>query len=192
MEIGALHERTVREWTRLVDGVGDDQWELATPCTDWSVRDLVNHVVGEELWTVPLVRGSTIEEVGSRFDGDVLGDDPVARARIAADEAVAAVNEKAPAGGTVQLSYGEERLDEYVSQLAADHLLHGWDLAKATGQDATLDPELVADVHGWFAEREEMYRSVGAVGARVAEGGPDAQSKLIAAAGRDPGWSALH
>jgi uncharacterized protein (TIGR03086 family) len=191
MEIGALHERTVREWTRLVDGVGDDQWELATPCTDWSVRDLVNHVVGEELWTVPLVRGSTIEEVGNRFDGDVLGDDPIARARAAADDAVAAVNDTAPAGGTVHLSYGEERLDEYVSQLAADHLVHGWDLAKATGQDATLDPVLVADVSGWFADREELYRSVGAVGARVAEG-TDPQSKLIAASGRDPGWSALH
>jgi uncharacterized protein (TIGR03086 family) len=190
MEIGALHERTVREWTRLVDGVGDDQWDLATPCTDWSVRDLVNHVVGEELWTVPLVRGSTIAEVGSQFDGDVLGDDPVGRAHHAADEAVAAVKD-APADGTVHLSYGEERLDEYLSQLAADHLVHGWDLAKATGQDATLDPELVADVSGWFVEREELYRAAGVVGERVADAGPDPQSQLIAASGRDPGWSAL-
>jgi uncharacterized protein (TIGR03086 family) len=191
MDVGELHERTVGEWTRIVAGLDASQWGRATPCTDWSVRDLVNHVVGEELWTAPLVQGATLEEVGDRFDGDVLGDDPMATARTAAEEAVAAVSEQAPSGGTVHLSYGEEQLDEYVRQLAADHLVHGWDLARATGQDATLDPELVEEVAGWFADREELYRSAGVVGPRVADGGPDSQSKLIAASGRDPGWSAL-
>jgi uncharacterized protein (TIGR03086 family) len=190
MEIGTLHERTVAEWTRVLDGLDASQWGRATPCTEWTVRDLVNHVAGEDLWTVPLVEGSTIEDVGDRFDGDVLGDEPVARAREAADQAVAAVARRLPSGGTVQLSYGEEQLDEYLYQLAADHLVHAWDLAVATGADRDLDAELVEAVAGWFAEREEIYRSVGVVGARPAEGGPDAQSQLIAAFGRDPGWSA--
>jgi uncharacterized protein (TIGR03086 family) len=190
MELGALHERTIGEWTRMVEGLDASQWGRATPCADWTVRDLVNHVVGEELWTVPLVNGATIEEVGDRFDGDVLGDDPVARARAAAQEAAAAVNERAPAGGTVHLSYGEEQLEEYVRQLANDHLVHAWDLAMATGQDTTLDPQLVDEVAAWFAEREEIYRSVGAIGPRVAEPGEDPQSRLIVASGRDPGWSA--
>ena len=110
------------------------------------------------------MQGSTIEEVGDRFDGDLLGDDPVARARAAAAEATAAVAERLPRGGTVHLSYGEEQLDEYVYQLAADHLVHGWDLAVATGADAAFDPELVDAIAGWYAEREELYRSAGAVG----------------------------
>jgi uncharacterized protein (TIGR03086 family) len=137
------------------------------------------------------VEGSTIEDVGDRFDGDVLGDEPVARTREAAEQAVAAVAQRLPSGGTVRLSYGEEQLDEYLNQLAADHLVHAWDLAVATGADRALDPELVEAVAGWFADREEIYRSVGAVGARPVEGGPDAQSRLIAAFGRDPGWSAV-
>ena len=189
MELAALHERTVGEWTRIVGGLDASQWGRATPCTDWTVRDLVNHVVGEELWTVPLVQGATIDEVGDRFDGDVLGDEPVARAREAAEQAVAAVSERVPSGGTVHLSYGEEQLGEYVHQLAADHLVHAWDLAVATGADPTLDAELVDAVAGWYAEREELYRSAGAVGARSAAGGTDPQSRLIAAFGRDPGWS---
>jgi uncharacterized protein (TIGR03086 family) len=152
------------------------------------VRDLVNHVVGEDLWTAPLVQGSTIEEVGDRFDGDVLGDDPVARARAAADDAVAAVAEGVPRGGTVHLSYGEEQLDEYVHQLAADHLVHAWDLAVATGTEAAFGPEVVDAVAGWYAEREELYRSAGAVGARHPKSGNDALSRLITAFGRDPGW----
>jgi len=189
MELAALHERTVGEWTRIVGGLDASQWGRATPCTDWTVRDLVNHVVGEELWTVPLVQGATIDEVGDRFDGDVLGDEPVARAREAAEQAVAAVSERVPSGGTVHLSYGEEQLGEYVHQLAADHLVHAWDLAVAAGADPTLDAELVDAVAGWYAEREELYRSAGAVGARSAAGGTDPQSRLIAAFGRDPGWS---
>ncbi|HEX5090601.1 MAG TPA: TIGR03086 family metal-binding protein [Nocardioides sp.] len=189
MELGALHERTVGEWTRMVEGLDASHWGRPTPCTDWTVRDLVNHVVGEELWTVPLVHGATIEEVGDRFDGDLLGDDPVARARAAAQEAAAAVHERMPSGGTVHLSYGEEQLGEYVHQLAADHLVHAWDLAMASGQDAALDPELVDALSGWFADREDLYRSAGVIGARVADPGDDAQSRLIVATGRDPGWS---
>jgi uncharacterized protein (TIGR03086 family) len=188
MELNELHERTVEAWTRVVEAVGADQWELPTPCAEWTVHDLVNHVVGEELWTVPLVQGGTIAEVGDTFDGDLLGEEPAARAREAATQAVSAVAERLPAGGTVQLSYGEEQLDEYVHQLAADHLVHGWDLAVATGADATLDPDLVEAVGAWFAEREELYRSAGAVGPRVAEPGTDAQSQLITASGRDPNW----
>ena len=188
MEIGTLHERTVAEWTRVVEGVGADQWEQPTPCTEWSVRDLVNHVVGEDLWTAPLLQGSTIEEVGDRFDGDLLGDDPVARARAAADEAVGAVADRLPRGGTVHLSYGDEQLDEYLYQLAADHLVHAWDLAAATGTDPAFGPEAVDAIAEWYAGREELYRSAGAVGARHPEPGNDALSRLITAFGRDPGW----
>jgi uncharacterized protein (TIGR03086 family) len=188
MEIGTLHERTVAEWTRVVEGVEAGQWQQPTPCTEWSVRDLVNHVVGEDLWTAPLLQGSTIEEVGDRFDGDLLGDDPVARARVAADEAVGAVADRLPRGGTVHLSYGEEQLDEYLYQLAADHLVHAWDLAVATGTDPGFGPEVVDAIAEWYAGREELYRAAGVVGARHPEPGNDALSRLITAFGRDPGW----
>ena len=75
------------------------------------------------------------------------------------------VAEVLPGGGTVHLSYGEEQMDEYVHQIAADHLIHAWDLAVATGTDPRLDPHLVGDVAAWFAEREPLYRGAGAIGA---------------------------
>ena len=78
MELADLHRRSVESWRSRLDAVDDSQWTLPTPCTEWDVRALVNHVIGEELWTVPLVDGATIEEVGDRFDGDLLGDDPTA------------------------------------------------------------------------------------------------------------------
>lgn len=185
MDLNDLYRRTVEEWRARVSGVGDDDWTRATPCSEWDVRALVNHVVGEDLWSEPLVAGATIEEVGDRFAGDLLGDDPLAVADSAAAASAAAVEERLPQGGTVQLSFGEAPVEEYVHQLAADHLVHAWDLAAATGQDRTLDEESVAAVATWFADRAELYREAGVIGA-PGQGGDDPQSQLIAAFGRDP------
>ncbi len=187
-----LYRRTVEAWTSRVETVAPDQWTAATPCTGWTVRDLVNHVVGEDAWTVPLVRGATIAEVGGALDGDLLGDEPVAAARDGAAEAVAAVGESLPGGGKVHLSYGEEDLEEYLRQLAADHLLHAWDLAAATGADRSLDPGLVDEVAAWFADREELYRGAGLIGLRVdvpEDRRHDPQTELLAGAGRDAAWT---
>jgi uncharacterized protein (TIGR03086 family) len=191
MDIVEVHRRTVEAWQAKVGAIGADQWDDATLCTEWSVRDLTNHVVGEELWMVPLLRGSTIEEVGDRFDGDVLGEDPLATAGTASAEALVAADELLPAGGKVHLSYGEEDAAEYAWQLAADHLIHGWDLAQGTGQDPTMDPDLVTAVAGWFAQREQMYRDAGAIGPRAPLTG-DPQADLLAAFGRRADWAAPH
>ena len=187
MEQNELHRRAVEAWQARVSQVGADQWDKPTPCTDWDVRALVNHVVGEELWTRPLVEGSTIEEVGDRFDGDVLGDDPAATGAGSSRDAADAVDEKLPAGGMVHLSFGDTPIEEYVWQLTADHLIHSWDLAAATGQDRALDPELVAAVADWFSDKEDMIRGAGVIGPRVDAGG-DPQSELLAGYGRNPSW----
>jgi uncharacterized protein (TIGR03086 family) len=189
MDVIELHRRTVEVFLERVDAIADDQWGDPTPCADWDVRALVNHVVGEDRWTAPLLGGSTIAEVGDRFDGDLLGADPAASASDAAAEAVASVGYHLPTGGKVHLSYGDEDMAEYLTQLTADHLIHGWDVAVATGGDTSLDPELVAAVGAWFAEREELYRGAGIVGPRVDVTGDDPQARLLAASGRDPAWS---
>lgn len=191
MDLNTLYHRTVECWADRVNAVPADAWEAPTPCRDWSVRDLVNHVAGEDRWTVPLVEGRTIAEVGDSLDGDLLGEDPIRSALDAAMAATKIVAERLPEGGTVQLSYGEEQLGEYVHQLAADHLVHAWDLAVATGGDPRLDPHLVTEVAAWFREREDLYRGAGV----VADRGPShggAQGDLLAAFGRDAAWGSTH
>ncbi|QWZ06579.1 TIGR03086 family protein [Nocardioides panacis] len=189
MDVAELHRRTVETWTARVRGVAADQWDRPTPCTDWNVRALVNHVVGEDAWTMPLMRGATIAEIGDSLDGDLLGQDPLATGETLADEAVAVVAERLPAGEKVHLSYGDEDPAEYVRQLSADHLIHAWDLAAATGQDRTLDADLVDEVATWFVDREEIYRGAGFVGARVDGAADDPQARLLAAGGRDAAWT---
>lgn len=190
MHVTDLHRRSVEGFLARVDAVGGDAWAGSTPCRDWDVRALVNHVVSEDLWTVPLMEGATIEEVGTRFDGDLLGDDPAAAARAACETATIAAASGVVAGRLVHLSFGDTPAEEYAYQLAADHIIHGWDLAAATGGDRRIHPELVEALAAWFAEREELYRGAGAVGPRP-EGAAtdDPQDRLLVAFGRDPGWT---
>jgi uncharacterized protein (TIGR03086 family) len=184
MDAVELHNRTVGDFAGLVNEVRPGQWSAPTPCSDWDVRTLVNHVVGEERWAVPLMAGRTIAEVGDSLDGDLLGDDPLAAATAAARDAQAAAGEPI---STVHLSYGDEDASEYLRQLAADHLVHGWDLAVAIGATPRLDPELVREVAGWFAEREETYRSFGMIGEPLV-GFTDPADALLGSFGRDPAW----
>lgn len=191
MDVNAVYHRSVEYFVDRVNDVQEGQWADPTPCTEWRVRELANHVTYENLWTVPLMTGSSIEEVGDRFEGDVLGDDPIGSALTAAHTAIATVAEQLPGGGTVELSFGATPKDEYAMQLAADNLVHGWDLAVATGGDARMDPHLVHAVTEWFEDREELYRNGGAVTGRRALTG-SAQPDLLARFGRDATWGPNH
>jgi len=190
MDVVELHNRCVEEFLRRVRAIAADQWAGPTPCTDWTVRELVNHLVYEERWTVPLMAGATLESVGDRFDGDLLGEDPVGTAEHAAWAAQAAAVEPVLAGRIVHLSVGDTPAEEYARQLAADHLIHAWDLAVATGQDSRLPGELVGTVAPWFTEMEAAYRAGGVIGPRPDRGpDDDAQALLLRAFGRDPTWN---
>jgi uncharacterized protein (TIGR03086 family) len=168
-----------------VHAVRDDQWGAPTPCSEWDVRALVNHVVGENRWAVPLFAGGTIQEVGDRFDGDLLGSDPVAAWDDSAAAALAAVDDPAAMDRTVHLSFGDFPGREYAMQLMADLLVHGWDLARAIGTDERMDPGLVDVCQDWFSSVAEAYRSVGAVAPPPpVPTGADAQTRLLADFGR--------
>lgn len=191
MDSLALYHRCLEEWLGRLDAVGADDWNRPTPCRDWTVRELVNHVVGEDLWTVPLMAGATIDDVGDRLDGDLLGDDPVAAGSASGKAARAAVDEHLPAGGVVHLSYGKERAEEYVMQLATDHLVHAWDLAAAVGAERCLDETAVAEVGAWFQNREVLYRDAGLVAGHITQGDAP-QSRLLGGFGRDAAWGPNH
>jgi uncharacterized protein (TIGR03086 family) len=184
-DIVDLHKRAVKRFGDHVHAVQEDQWSSPTPCADWDVRALVNHLVGENLWTKPLMQGKTIADVGSIYDGDVLGEDPAVAWDSSADSALVAMGEPGAMDRIVHLSFGDFPAPEYASQLFADFLIHGWDLARAIGADESMDPELVEACATWFANMEAAYRGAGVVAERpdVPEDA-DAQTRLLAAFGR--------
>jgi uncharacterized protein (TIGR03086 family) len=186
MDVQEIYARSSTAFGERVHAV-DGRWNTPSPLPGWTVRRLVNHLVNEERWTPPLLDGATIEEVGSRYDGDLLGDDPVAAFDDAAAAALAAVRVENALEGTVHLSFGDHPAREYAMQLAADHLVHAWDLARAIGADRTLDTDAVTAVREWFTSMETVYRDTGVIGPRVeipAEA--DLQTQLLAMMGRTP------
>ena len=143
LDLPAVHDRALAATRVIVAGIGDDQWSLPTPCAEWNVREVVNHIVSGNLWAAELSRGKTIAEVGDRLDGDVLGSDPLA----AYDASAAAASAAFAAPGAMEapcaVSYGPVPGEIYAGHRFVDVLIHGWDAAVGTGQDTHLDPELV-------------------------------------------------
>lgn len=170
--------------------VDASQWGSPTPCTEWDVRSLVNHVAGELLWIPPLLEGRTIAEVGDRFDGDVLGADPLATWTSAVAAAEAAATEPGAQERTVHLSFGDFPGGGYLGQITSDLVIHGWDLARAVKADDRIAPDLLQFVAAFLGPQVEDWRSAGAFGASVE---PDkeagVQDQLIAQTGRLPGWA---
>jgi uncharacterized protein (TIGR03086 family) len=185
MDVAELFARSCEEFDRRVATVGSDQWSLDTPCTEWDVRTLVNHVAVEDPWVQPLLEGATIADVGDRFDGDQLGDDPRGAWRAAQHDAIRAVDALPSLENTVHLSFGDFPASFYLTQLIFDHVVHAWDLATAIGADTRLDPELVDFSAGVFAAQEDSYRSSGAIAERPPiPADADPQTRLLAMFGR--------
>ncbi|MEV6396743.1 TIGR03086 family metal-binding protein [Streptomyces sp. NPDC051907] len=140
----ARHTEALALFTARVHAVQADQWDDPTPCTEWSVRDLVNHLTAEQLWVPALVSdGASIADVGDSYDGDVLGDNPRATWDAAARAARRAFGAEGALEQTVQLSYGETPAVSYCAQMVTDAVVHGWDLSRAIGADERLPDALV-------------------------------------------------
>jgi uncharacterized protein (TIGR03086 family) len=164
--------------------IGQEQWSAATPCTEWNVRMLVNHVGGEYLWVPELLAGKTIAEVGDRLDGDVLGDDPLQTLINARSAALAAIDGPNALETTVHLSFGDLPAGEYVKQMALDSVIHSWDLARGIGADEALDPELVDLCYAGLKDSAEAWRAAGVFGPQKASYDDTTQAKLLALTGR--------
>lgn len=187
MELLDAHHTAMTGFDRVVGQIGDDQWDAPTPCTDWSVQDLLNHLVNEQLWTPELLHGATLADVGDRFDGDVLGEDPVKSWTAAAGAARAALAEPGALERTVHVSYGQIPAVEYGWQLTTDLAVHGWDLATAIGAPHPLDEDLAAELLALVGPQVQAWQGLGIFAApvEVAADAPTAD-KLVALLGRQP------
>lgn len=173
---------------RRVHAIHDDQWEAPTPCSDWSVRDLVGHLVSEQAWVPALVRdGATVDAVGDSLDGDLLGADPVAAWEAVAEASRTVFAEPGALDRTVHLSFGDMPAGDYCAQLVTDLTVHAWDLSRAIGADEELPGDLLS-----FAVREvtphaaELEKSGLFAAPEEPPPGADVQTKLLCLVGRRP------
>ena len=164
------------EWTATKVPGAAANLDAPTPCDDWDVRTLLNHMLDTQHFFVGAARGEEVSPP-SPSPPELIGDDAVAAFDRARAETLSTFAEP----GVI------EKTGPSLGIAFSDLLLHGWDLAKATGQDATMPEGLPAAgyemIHGRFTD--EQRKGVFNPEITVA---PDAspQDKLLAYTGRDP------
>jgi uncharacterized protein (TIGR03086 family) len=146
--------------------VGPGDWEASTPCPDWDVRALFNHVLLGTRMSVQLLDGMAREDVISHLDDDLMAGttDPAAAFVELADEMVAGF--AAPGGleGTVAHPAGDFPRSMFIGFRVTDSAVHAWDLARAIGADATLDAEVVQWLWDEVQPQKEMLAATGMFG----------------------------
>jgi uncharacterized protein (TIGR03086 family) len=189
-----LHGRTLRHSVEIVAAVRDDQWDLPTPCTAWTVRDLLTHMIRENRGFAAAADGETTDR--SAWTSPI-GDDPRADYAACAERVVASFGADGVLDRTVWLPLIRDGITIPARQALRFHLLdylvHGWDVAVSIGRPVELPDDVVAAVHG-IALREvpdgpRRHR----VGASFGPPQPIAATastldRLLAHLGRDPGW----
>jgi uncharacterized protein (TIGR03086 family) len=123
--------------------VGANDWPRPTPCSEWDVRALVNHVIGGNRRYTMLLRGASAESVNRTRTEDHLGADPVTAFTTTARELVAVFCED---GALIRIAHhpiGDRTGGHLLAMRVLDVTVHTWDLARALNVDATLDPDAV-------------------------------------------------
>jgi uncharacterized protein (TIGR03086 family) len=189
----AMYRSGVDEFGARTRAIREEQWDAPTPDTEWSVANLVDHLLDEQRWVPPLMHGhdldaaakivagaaSTRGSASSATEAAALWDD-VARA------SVEAFGEPDALARDVALSRGPTPAVRYIVEMIFDLIVHSWDLGKAIGYAGVLPQDAAAF----------LYEQVKAMG-DLSETGmfdkpvvvPDnacTMDKLIALTGRDP------
>lgn len=181
-------ERAIGSTRSVLSKVTPAQMGDATPCASWTVRDLVNHIIGEHYFFA----GSVIQGSAPATDGeapDFTGGDLVAAFDEAAKQSVAAFSETGAMDKMLTMPFGTLPGTAFVGVAAVDTFAHGWDLAKATGQQTDLDPaladELTPIAAGFVVDAVRGPDGVAPFGPEVEAGG-SAADRLAAFLGRTP------
>jgi uncharacterized protein (TIGR03086 family) len=161
-----------------IEGVSPDDWSNQSPCEKWTARDLVSHVVD--------VHGMMLRPLSRSLRAGPS--DPLGAFRSARVDVEEVLDDPALAGTEYDGQFGPTKVENTIDQfLGFDLVVHGWDLARATGQDTTIEPAEVDRVWEAAAGFGESMRTYGVTGPEVAV--PDdapKQDRLLGLLGRDP------
>jgi uncharacterized protein (TIGR03086 family) len=185
-DVRELVPAAVDRFGARVHAVTPEAWTARTPCSEWTVRDLVAHMCFEHRWAPHVLAGETMDTVGDRYDGDLLGTDPVRAWDGAAVRSRASFAARGTHAARVHVSFGWLDVEEYAVQMLVDLTVHEWDLARGAGLDEHLDPACVDATLAYLRSDPVMLTGPGLFAAPVADPGGGPQDRLLALAGRAP------
>jgi uncharacterized protein (TIGR03086 family) len=177
-DLRALHECACHHFVEYVERVRPEQWEAPTPCTDWNVRALVDHVIRWNTLVPEFLAGHTLDEMDAPFERDILGDDPVAAARDSVGMSIVAFAAPDALERTIHHLIGDIPGSHAIFLRLLDNVVHGWDLATALGLDYRMDPTALGALYAACDAQRAQIRASGAFGAHEIDVPSDADMQL--------------
>ena len=177
------HRRVAASFTAKVEGAAPDAWDNPAPPEGWVARDVVRHLVE---WFPSFLSGAAGITLPS---GPSVDDDPVGAWRVQTDAVQALLDDSTVAETEHDLPHiGRMQLGQAVDMIYTnDVFMHTWDLARATGQDETLDAEKCAAMLEGMLPMDDALRQSGHFGPRVqVPDDADPQTRILAFIGRTP------
>jgi uncharacterized protein (TIGR03086 family) len=184
----ALFDTSVQQFDAQVAAIGSGDWDKPTPDTEWTVTDLVKHLIDEHLWMPPLIGGHDLGTAQKLVDAQhaASSGDHAADWQAARIASLQAVGDPGALERSVSLSRGPTPADQYVIEMTFDATIHAWDLGTALGTNPQLPDELVTFLFPVFRSMGDMSGSgMFAKPVQVPDDASDAD-KLLAATGRKP------
>jgi uncharacterized protein (TIGR03086 family) len=185
----ALMAAAAAEDGRVVAGAARTPLDSATPCTDWDLRTLLNHTI---LWTSYSAERRAHGESAAE---DLMSKDFTADADYAAayqaqlDKAVAAWSDPAAWDRELSVMGNAMAASDVGFMLIMEMALHGWDVARATGQDYRADDQLGAALLDTVQAQADMFRQYQGFADEVKlPASASAFDRALALSGRDPAW----
>jgi uncharacterized protein (TIGR03086 family) len=181
-----LYRRALEATGHTVAGVRPDQLAASTPCAAWDVRTLLNHVIGGNLTFARIAAGGTADAAGDM--PDLTRPDPGTNYLDSAEAVLAAWAEPGALDRRCHMPFGDLPAPAAMALHFLDCVVHGWDLARATGQPTALDPELAGAA---LSLAQGMVtpelRQAGVFGPEVpCPGDAPVHERLVAFLGREP------
>lgn len=158
-----LSDAALRE---VIETITPEQLSLAAPA-EWSAKpnptllDILAYHAYDEAWVPDVLAGRTAEEVGSRHDGDLLGEDPIGNYGKINDAATQAVTQELDYGKVVHLSYGDFSLGEYLEHISTFRAFQAWSISHFLGLGHSLPDALVDGLWEIIGPQIDDFRSMG-------------------------------
>lgn len=191
MSIMELDIRALAATGEIIDRIGAEDWNVATPCAGWTPRDIVTHMIDAHRHFVDEVAGDG--SASTRRSSETLADDELATSFEETGRNLTTVfaDDEAFTKSIRLGSFGPAPAKLALRVHFTDTLVHGWDLSRALGIDYTIDPELADIAYKVVSQIPGEMRGPGAAFAHPVPVDEHAcpSDRLVAMAGRDPRWS---
>lgn len=156
-------EKATAHAGKIVSGVQSDQLSNSTPCSEFDVRLLLNHVIGG----LEMLREAASGGTAVRPEGDQFGDSPGKTYDERRAKLIEAIRGEGVLDRAWKMPFGELPGQMMASIAFVEHVTHGWDLAKATGQDTTIPDDLVNESLEVVTPMDAMWRMPGVCGPKI-------------------------